>query len=159
MPTFEQFGESLYDVRLPYGMGEPVVVSVRPFANLDNYQAELEGLEDNDDGKLKLYEIACARIASWENVRTTLPASVSSLDDVPGFARHLYQEPDYDNSDIPTEKVFYLDGKVDAKSRELDVPLNPQALLEAKAPFALLFDIVKRAMAEVDTKKRSGRIR
>jgi hypothetical protein len=153
MPTFEQFSESLYEVKLNYGMGEPVIVSVRPFVNLEGFQAELDGLEDNDEGRLKLYEIACARLASWQNMRTVLKASVTSLDDVPGFAKHLYQA--VENGDAG-KVLYYLDGKTDAKPRELDVPFNPQALLEAKAPFALLFDIVKRAMNEVDTKKRSG---
>src|SRR5688572_2279062 len=91
MPTFEQFSESLYEVKLNYGMGEPVIVSVRPFVNLEGFQAEIDGLEDNDEGRLKLYEIACARLASWQNMRTELKASVASLDDVPGFAKHLYQ--------------------------------------------------------------------
>lgn len=153
MPTLKEFSDSVYDVTLRFGgMSEPVVVRVRPFENLQARVKELEDIDgETDEGRLKIYGLACARLESWENMREELPPQYESESAIPRFARHLYKPLNGD--DAPP---YYLDGDPNAKPRELDIPLKPEALLDVKFPFVLLRNLVQRALEEVDTKKQSG---
>lgn len=157
MPTIKKFRESVFDVTLDYGFGKDnPKVTVAPFADVESFTRQLAEITDDDEGRRILYGLICERLESWKNVRDEIPGSVERLEDVPRSYRHLYKQCDvYAEGELP-DPLYYLDGNSAASPREVEIPLTVDDLMDFRMDFAIALDIVKRAVQEVDTKKRHG---